>query len=87
MRWSSDDWIDWRAWLWRLHVRLSWRDADGLMGRFGGGWNYKLGVQVGGSTVIVSLVLFDLRFAWYSSDGKTKYLERRQKRLEKAEAT
>ena len=86
MKWASDYWIDWSAWLWRLHVRLSWRDASGLMGRFGGGWNYKLGVQVGVTTVIVSLILFSVSLTWPSSDGKARYLERRRKRLEKAEA-
>jgi hypothetical protein len=26
------------------------------MGRFGGGWDYKLGIDIGGSCVIINLV-------------------------------
>lgn len=40
---------------------LSMRPADTPMGRFGGGWQWKVGVQVGSSTVIVSLLVATLR--------------------------
>lgn len=31
--------------------------------RFGGGWNYKLGIAVGGSTVIVDLLFGSIRIS------------------------
>jgi len=30
-------------------------------GRFGGGWNWKLGFQLGYGTLIISLLVFDIR--------------------------
>ena len=38
----------------REHDRKGW-------GRFGAGWNYAVGVQLGGSTVIFNLAIFTLR--------------------------
>jgi hypothetical protein len=37
------------------------RDKSGVMGRFGGGWQYKLGIDIGGSTVILNLLVATLR--------------------------
>lgn len=37
------------------------RSKDNLWGRFGGGWNWKLGIDVGGTTVIVNLLVATLR--------------------------
>lgn len=33
-----------------------------LFGRFGGGWNWNLGFQAGGSTLIINLLTFYIRF-------------------------
>ena len=32
-------------------------------GRFGGGWNWKLGFQAGGKTIIISLLVADIRIS------------------------
>jgi hypothetical protein len=32
-----------------------------LWDRFGGGWRYKLGIAVGGSTVVINLVFGSIR--------------------------
>ena len=40
---------------------LSMRPADGPTGRFGAGWQWKVGVQVGKATVIVNLLVASLR--------------------------
>jgi hypothetical protein len=48
--------------LWRLRARFTWRRSANLWGRFGGGWNWKVGIQVGGRTAIVSLLVADLAF-------------------------
>lgn len=44
----------------RLAVAFSARSSDGWMGRFGGGWNWKLGVQIGGGTALFSLLIAEL---------------------------
>jgi hypothetical protein len=45
----------------RLDVRIDQRSRKSRMGRFGGGWNWKVGVMVGGRTVIISLLVLDVR--------------------------
>lgn len=52
-----------RTWrLGRISVTFSWRSKKNLWGRFGGGWNWKLGFIAGGGTVIFDLLIFSLRF-------------------------
>lgn len=51
-------------WIGRLRVRYTHRDRAAFMGRFGGGWQWKLGLQAGGRTLIVSLLVAELRFDW-----------------------
>lgn len=46
----------------RLSVRVSWRSSESIMGRFGGGWNWKLGLQAGGRSLIVSLLVLEIIF-------------------------
>ena len=41
-------------------VHYSRRSADSPMGRFGGGWQWNVGVQVGGRTVILNLLVAEL---------------------------
>ena len=49
---------EWTAW----GRNFKWERRIGEpMGRFGGGWEWKLGVQVGGSTVILNLLVGTLR--------------------------
>lgn len=47
-----------------LCIRWSHRSPRGVWGRFGGGWQWKLGIQQGGNTVIVSLFVAELRIEW-----------------------
>jgi hypothetical protein len=39
------------------------RTRDEWMGRFGGGWNWKFGVQVGGKCAIFSLIICTVRIS------------------------
>jgi hypothetical protein len=48
----------------RLKITFSWRSRKDWMGRFGGGWQWKLGIQVGGSTVLLSLLICELIFTY-----------------------
>jgi len=47
----------------RLHIRFTHRSAANFMGRFGGGWNWKVGVQWSGSCVLFSLLVCELKFS------------------------
>lgn len=47
----------------RFQIVFHWQSSKNLWGRFGGGWNWELGFQIGGSTVIVNLLICSLRFS------------------------
>ena len=51
-----------------LTVTVDHKPHNSLWGRFGGGWQWKIGVQAGGSTIIFSLLTFSLRLDF---DGRT----------------
>jgi len=53
----------------RLDIRFKWRSKKNLMGRFGGGWNWKLGLQTGGSTIVISLLICEIMFSYESCKG------------------
>lgn len=48
----------------RLKITTDYRAGAGALGRFGGGWHWKLGVQASRNfrTVIVSLLVASVRF-------------------------
>ena len=45
----------------RLRIVFDFVSKDCFMGRFGGGWNWKVGFQIGGRTIILNLLTFSLR--------------------------
>ena len=49
--------------------KWGWRTPDG-MGRFGGGWRWKLGIIIGRSECIVDLVFGGIRISWRKEDNK-----------------
>ena len=58
-------------WQWGgLKFNLTQRHKDNACGRFGGGWQFKLGVDVGGSDLIVSYGVGTLRVTNYYSLAK-----------------
>jgi hypothetical protein len=44
-------------------VRYRRQAADGAMGRFGGGWNWALGFRLGGSTLLLDLLVVSVTIA------------------------
>lgn len=46
----------------RLRIVFDFVSKDCFMGRFGGGWDWKVGFQAGGKTLILNLLIFSLRF-------------------------
>ena len=47
-----------------MRIKYRHRPSDSLMGRFGGGWQWSLGFQLGAHTLIVNLLIFSLRIEW-----------------------
>jgi len=45
----------------KFKIKAEYLARNPVFGRFGGGWNWNLGVQVGGSTVIINLLIFRVR--------------------------
>jgi len=48
----------------KLNVALEWRSKKNLIGRFGGGWNWNVGVQWGSRDLILNLLVFMIRMSW-----------------------
>lgn len=47
----------------RIEITFLWRSRK-VLGRFGGGWNWNLGFQAGGNTLILNLLVFSIIFAF-----------------------
>lgn len=45
----------------RVRVGFRWQSKKNLWGRFGGGWNWHLGFQAGGNTLIFNLLICSIR--------------------------
>lgn len=58
--WFSPSQKKWTRTIGKYEIRYSRRSADGLMGRFGGGWNWKLGFQASDRTILFSLLISEL---------------------------
>lgn len=48
----------------RLRVRFEWRRVHKCWGRFGGGWNWILGVQFSGTCLVLNLLVCSLTLQW-----------------------
>jgi len=48
----------------KLTIAMEHRRAGRLMGRFGGGWDWEVGFQQGGRSLILNLLVFTIRFDW-----------------------
>ena len=44
-----------------MKISLHYNKANSLLGRFGGGWNWKLGFQIGYKTLLISLLICEIR--------------------------
>ena len=45
-----------------MKISYSRKSKNEFWGRFGGGWQWKLGFQLGGNTLIINLLICDIRF-------------------------
>ena len=44
----------------KFNISLRWRSSDCLWGRFGGGWQWALGFEIGSSTVSLNCLVFNI---------------------------
>lgn len=51
-------------------ISCDMRDRKSVWGRFGGGWNWKVGFQLGGSTLVVSILLIEARISIRKKEPK-----------------
>lgn len=51
----------------KLIITYTRRSKKLFLGRFGGGWNWQLGFEAGGCTIIFMFLICSLRFDWYKS--------------------
>lgn len=58
-----------RFYLGRLEVWFNWRSPKNFWGRFGGGWNWCLGFEIGSTTLGLNLLVFRLSFTWRKRGG------------------
>jgi hypothetical protein len=54
----------------RFNIVYHWRHPASLWGRFGGGWQWEIGVQAGGSTLIVSLLVASVTFTLKTTEPR-----------------
>jgi hypothetical protein len=54
----------------RLCIGFTWRSKKNFWGRFGGGWNWELGFQAGGNTLILNILICSLTFCWKKIKGR-----------------
>ena len=53
--------IDKRFKIGLIKGHILWRTSKNLWGRFGGGWNWKVGFQASRSTIIINLLVLSVR--------------------------
>ena len=44
----------------QFNIAFNWRSPDCFWGRFGGGWQWAVGFQVGGKTVNLNCLVFNI---------------------------
>lgn len=48
--------------IFRFHIEM--RSRKNLWGRFGGGWNWELGLQISRKTIIINWLIGSIRIDW-----------------------
>lgn len=52
---------EWTRFIGNCRIHYSRRSKKSRMGRFGGGWDWNVGVMAGGKTIIVNLLVASIR--------------------------
>ncbi len=61
--------INWKWTFWNRELSFSWRDKKGW-GRFGAGWQWAVGVQMGPSSILFNCLVCQIKFSkrWEASN-------------------
>ena len=62
--------VSWRKQIGRLTIHYNWQSRKNLWGRFGGGWNWKLGFQAASRCIIINLLVCSLRLEIVDRKGE-----------------
>lgn len=54
----------------RKAAKYGWLPRGG-MGRFGGGWEWKLGIDASTTCIILNLLVGAIRISWYKPKGRS----------------
>lgn len=49
---------------WKAELSIEWRKRSSFMGRFGGGWNWCIGFELGSTSLIINCLVFMIRLSW-----------------------
>jgi hypothetical protein len=52
----------------RFKAGITWRSSKSIWGRFGGGWQWKLGFQASRTIIIISLLVMEIRLSWWEGN-------------------
>ena len=64
--------LDYSFFCFGYKIKFQYREKNNLWGRFGGGWNWKLGFQAGGSSLIINLLVMTISFRKKSKEPYDK---------------
>lgn len=64
---------------WRIKFHALMRDGSGLMGRFGGGWQWALGIELSRTTILLNLFVMTITFHWMSKEERKEALTKLKK--------
>jgi hypothetical protein len=61
----KDTYIDKKFKIGKVKTHIEWKSSKSLWGRFGGGWNWHLGVEWSKTTIIIFLLVMSIHISWY----------------------
>ena len=56
----------------RIKIQVEWRKKSNFWGRFGGGWNWHVGIQAGGRSIIISLLVLMIYISIHREQNNEK---------------
>jgi len=73
--WTGGGWNKRTLLMGNFAITLQTGKSDGW-GRFGGGWNWCLGFEIGGTTLVLNLLICSVRLEKITDERKAKLLDK-----------
>lgn len=64
LKWHASVAFDKTAQIGRVRIRATMRKGDGVMGRLGGGWSWKLGILAAKTEIVLEIFVMSIRICW-----------------------